>query len=124
VARTGEERRKAEEEIKVIPAEGLRLKAEGSLSLSLSILQPVASSLAQDSAPGAQHVSSPTPNTFCSEGEYWTLTFQGTVARMKDTRGMQYLAQLLQHPDHEISAMGGLCLRPFLRRAPKTFANS
>ncbi len=46
-----------------------------------------------------------TPNTFRSEGEYWTLVFHGMTARLKDTRGMQYLAHLLQHPDQEFSAI-------------------
>lgn len=42
---------------------------------------------------------------FRSEGEYWTIVFQGTTARVKDTRGMQHLAYLLQHPDQEIAAL-------------------
>jgi hypothetical protein len=48
---------------------------------------------------------SPTPNTFRAEGEYWTVVFQGSTARIKDTRGMQYLAHLLQHPDQEFPAL-------------------
>ncbi|NOT58225.1 MAG: adenylate/guanylate cyclase domain-containing protein [Deltaproteobacteria bacterium] len=53
--------------------------------------------------PGAGH---PMPEAFFRpEGEYWTLVFQGTVARIKDTRGMHHLAYLLQHPDQEFSAL-------------------
>jgi tetratricopeptide (TPR) repeat protein len=44
-------------------------------------------------------------NAFRNEGEYWTLAFQGALCRVKDTRGMQYLAQLLQHPRHEFHAL-------------------
>lgn len=49
--------------------------------------------------------ASPRPSQFRREGEYWTLVFHGTVARLKDTRGMHYLARLLQHPGHELSAL-------------------
>ena len=42
---------------------------------------------------------------FRPEGDYWTVVFHGTTARIKDTRGMRYLAYLLQHPDHEFSAL-------------------
>jgi hypothetical protein len=48
---------------------------------------------------------SPSPSRFHRDGEYWTLVFQGTVARIKDTRGMQYLAHLLQSPGQEFSAI-------------------
>jgi tetratricopeptide (TPR) repeat protein len=74
-------------------------------ALSLSILQPMAPSLAQDSGLGTQHLSSPSSSRFHREGEYWTLVFHGTTARLKDTRGLQYLAHLLQHPGQEFSAL-------------------
>lgn len=48
---------------------------------------------------------SPGPSQFRREGEYWTLVFDGTVARLKDTRGMHYLARLLHHPGHECAAL-------------------
>ena len=44
-------------------------------------------------------------STFRSEGEYWTVVFHGTTARLKDTRGMQHLASLLQRPHQEFSAL-------------------
>ncbi|MBI3798927.1 MAG: hypothetical protein HY268_18425 [Deltaproteobacteria bacterium] len=42
---------------------------------------------------------------FRNEGEYWTLTFQGTLCRVKDSRGMPYLAQLLKNPTTEFHAL-------------------
>ncbi len=74
-------------------------------ALNLSILPPRASRLAEDSAPDVQHLPSSAPHIFHFEGEYWTLVFQGTVARLKDTRGMHFLAHLLQHPGQEFSAI-------------------
>ena len=42
---------------------------------------------------------------FRNEGEYWTITFQGTLCRVKDIRGMQYLAQLLKNPSKEFHVL-------------------
>jgi DNA-binding response OmpR family regulator len=38
---------------------------------------------------------------FRQEGGYWTLAYQGTVCRLKDTKGLHYLAFLLHHPGEE-----------------------
>ncbi len=40
-------------------------------------------------------------NVFCREGDYWTVTFEGRVVRLRDGKGVRYLAQLLQHPGRE-----------------------
>jgi GAF domain-containing protein len=39
--------------------------------------------------------------TFRREGEYWTIEFAGTVSRLKDTKGLHYIAHLLRHPGQE-----------------------
>ena len=41
---------------------------------------------------------------FRSEGEYWTLAYAGETMRLKDSRGMRYIAQLLRHPGREFHA--------------------
>ena len=51
------------------------------------------------------HHSPVPPNLLRHEGEYWTLTFANQVCRVKDTRGMQYLAQLLSAPHREFLAL-------------------
>jgi predicted ATPase/class 3 adenylate cyclase len=50
---------------------------------------------------------SPAPSVqlFRKEGEYWTVTFQGTTCHIKHTAGVQYLAQLLQYPNQEFHAV-------------------
>jgi hypothetical protein len=38
------------------------------------------------------------------EGDYWTVAAAGTVLRLKDSRGLQILHQLVSHPDREFHA--------------------
>ncbi len=39
------------------------------------------------------------------EGEYWTLVFSGRELRVRDSKGVGYLAELLAHPDQEIEVL-------------------
>ncbi|MGO9450016.1 MAG: alpha/beta fold hydrolase [Candidatus Binataceae bacterium] len=41
---------------------------------------------------------------FRREGEYWTVAYRGDPFRIKDARGMAYIAQLLRYPDREFHA--------------------
>jgi hypothetical protein len=43
----------------------------------------------------------PGGNRFRREGEYWTVCYDGSVARVKDAKGLRYLARLLGHPGRE-----------------------
>lgn len=38
---------------------------------------------------------------FLKEGVYWTVAYIGSVVRLKDSKGMRYLAWLLRHPAHD-----------------------
>ena len=47
---------------------------------------------------------------FRREGDYWTVAFGGSVVRMRDTKGLGYLARLLRHPHrefHVLELLGG-----------------
>jgi tetratricopeptide (TPR) repeat protein len=44
-------------------------------------------------------------NVFRSEGDVWLVEFDGQVARVKDSRGMQYLRHLLRNPGQEIHVL-------------------
>jgi predicted ATPase len=105
-----------EEKRETTPAEGSRLKAEGQPPFSPSSLEPVASRLS-DPAPSTPHLTFPpnesrpptadagrrTPDAiFRPEGEYWTVNFAGTTCRLKDARGLHYIAHLLQQPHQEV----------------------
>lgn len=39
------------------------------------------------------------------EGEYWTLVYADTTSRLRDTKGLRYLSQLLSHPGKEFHAL-------------------
>jgi hypothetical protein len=39
-----------------------------------------------------------TQHVFRREGDYWTIAFDGKVVRLRDARGLRYLATLLLHP--------------------------
>ncbi len=42
-----------------------------------------------------------TANVFRKEGDYWTIAYQDVVFRLKDTKGLHYIAHLLHHPATE-----------------------
>jgi pimeloyl-ACP methyl ester carboxylesterase len=42
---------------------------------------------------------------FRREGDYWTVAFGGKVVRMRDAKGLGYLARLLRHPHHEFHVL-------------------
>ncbi|HEY6418371.1 MAG TPA: AAA family ATPase [Candidatus Binataceae bacterium] len=39
------------------------------------------------------------------EGEYWTVEWDGKVSRLKDIKGLSYLARLLRYPHQEVHAL-------------------
>src|SRR5580704_13663478 len=48
---------------------------------------------------------------FRKEGEYWTVSYRGKSFRLKDTKGLGYLAHLLRHPAvefHVLDLAGGI----------------
>jgi tetratricopeptide (TPR) repeat protein len=44
-------------------------------------------------------------NVFRREGDYWFVVFQGRTVRVRDLKGMRYLAQLLAHPGREFHVL-------------------
>ena len=44
-------------------------------------------------------------NLFRIEGEYWTIAFDGRICRLRDTKGLRYLAQLLARPAEPVAAV-------------------
>jgi AAA ATPase domain len=56
-------------------------------------------------------VRAPQKGTFQKEGEYWTVGFAGNAFRLRDTRGLGYIAHLLRHPAaefHSLDLFGGI----------------
>jgi tetratricopeptide (TPR) repeat protein len=46
-----------------------------------------------------------TPTVLRREGDYWTLAHDGTTSRLKDVRGLQYLAHLVRYPGQEFHVL-------------------
>ena len=44
-------------------------------------------------------------NTFHREGDYWSVTFEGHTAHVRDRKGMRHLARLLASPGREIHVL-------------------
>jgi hypothetical protein len=47
----------------------------------------------------------PAGATFRREGDYWTLAYQGELARLRDVKGLGYLACLLGRPGREVHVL-------------------
>ena len=43
--------------------------------------------------------------TFRREGDYWTIRYHGSVARLRHASGLAFLAQLLARPGHRLHAV-------------------
>ncbi len=62
----------------------------------------------RDAGPSARLVQK---GVFRKEGEYWTVGYAGNSFRLKDTKGLGYLAHLLRHPGtefHVLDLAGGI----------------
>ena len=44
-------------------------------------------------------------NTFCREDDYWLVVFDGYTVRLRDLKGMHYLARLLADPGREFHVL-------------------
>lgn len=58
------------------------------------------------------------PSSFRSEGEYWTVSFAGTTCRLKEARGLHYIAHLLQHPHQEVHVITLITVSADLNEGP------
>jgi len=64
---------------------------------------------------GRQRRPLPAPAVFRREGEYWTIAYDGAVVRLRDAKGLHYVAYLLGHPGREVyvaDLQGTAAVRP------------
>ena len=47
----------------------------------------------------------PCTASFRQEGEFWTIAFEGTAFRLRDAKGLHYIAALLRAPGRELHAL-------------------
>src|SRR5262249_29227915 len=57
---------------------------------------------------------------FRQEGDYWTLAYHGTVCRLKDVKGLHYLAFLLARPGEACHALAVVTTESHPPTAPGT----
>src|SRR5258708_7681693 len=64
---------------------------------------------------------------FRREGEFWTVGYGGKAFRLKDTKGLGYLAHLLRHPAtefHVLDLAGGISDQPEVARTGRSAKGS
>ncbi len=49
---------------------------------------------------------------FRREGEFWTIAFEGAAFRLRDTKGLHYVAALLREPGRELHALDLQAVQP------------
>jgi tetratricopeptide (TPR) repeat protein len=62
----------------------------------------LAASVAQGRPEGVQSAAHA---VFRREGDYWTLAYRGELTRLRDAKGLSYLACLLRHPGRELHVL-------------------
>jgi tetratricopeptide (TPR) repeat protein len=55
--------------------------------------------------PTVEPISAARPNVFRHEGEYWAIAYVGDAFRLKDSKGLRYLARLLAERGQELHAL-------------------
>lgn len=55
--------------------------------------------------PGGAPRSPSPPSVFRREGEYWSIAYEGEGFRLKDAKGLRYLARLLAEPGRELHVL-------------------
>ena len=64
----------------------------------------------QETAPvdrdgGAEQVAAADPDIFRREGDYWSVVFAGRTVRVRDLKGIRYLARLLAYPGRDFHVL-------------------
>ena len=57
------------------------------------------------SPPETTAADSNSQNAFLLEGEFWSLTYEGVVARLRDSKGLRDIAQLLRTPCRDVASI-------------------
>lgn len=90
--------------IEVINPRGRTVFDDRDLSLLDAIAESLAAAIVRLRG-GTWDEPGPAAHVFRKEGDIWTVAFEGKVCRLKDTKGLRYVALLLRHPDQEIHSI-------------------
>src|SRR5580698_10646468 len=61
--------------------------------------------------PNIRTTATPKKGIFTRDGEYWTVGLDGKTFRLKDSKGLGYVAHLIRHPStefHVLDLAGGI----------------
>jgi predicted ATPase len=84
--------------------EGAAMSLQEAVRFGLGEVAPAEGATAQTGQrPIAEGVGS--ENAFLREGEFWSLTYAGAVARLRDSKGVRDIARLLRTPGREVAAI-------------------
>ena len=89
-----------------LSAGGSEHRAVVELRAASRILERVeAAQATEQAAHGLDEQPAADLNTFRREGDYWSLVFEGRTVRVRDLKGVRYLARLLAHPAREFHVL-------------------
>ncbi len=80
------------------------------LSIPQLTPEPNSSDPIPDTRPLIPNPQSPAPNLLRQEGDYWTVGYEGSVARLQDAKGLAHLACLLREPQREFHVLDLLAM--------------
>jgi tetratricopeptide (TPR) repeat protein len=95
----------AREALQIASAIGMRAIEAKAKALFDSSAQAGASAPGADKRVGESAKPGGARNLFRREGEYWTIAYRGEVFRLKDVKGLGYLAHLLRFPAEEFHVL-------------------
>jgi eukaryotic-like serine/threonine-protein kinase len=58
----------------------------------------------EDVGPGETQPTPGAPASFRRDGDFWSIAYEGKRVRLKDAKGLQYIAHLLRHADRDFHA--------------------
>lgn len=76
-----------------------------SLREELTAMLAEAEAAARETADAMGPAETREANSLTREGEYWAVTFAGATSRLKDSKGLRYLAELVRSPGREFLAL-------------------
>jgi hypothetical protein len=79
--------------------------AETAEELGLSTLLEYVGALREGGVDTPRQASTATPSVFRRAGEYWSIAYERDAFRLKDSKGLRYLARLLGEPGRELHAL-------------------
>jgi hypothetical protein len=82
-----------------------RERANGMLDAALATAEELGMTALAERIRGAGGSPRPQASVFRRDGEYWTIAFEGPAFRLKDERGLAYIAYLLARPNEQVHAL-------------------